>query len=162
MIPGTDWADPEEVLAEWRNDSEEPNWGNAMEMFDQGPIPAQRYNVAEYLTRRLKLALLDRSALPDDLTDELIAEVCRRVLVLLGDVPAEPAWVAESHREFGPRLIRLSLAIMRERGWQSAQYGGNGTVRVNLDRPPIVSALATTCAPDGQYLRYFFGCTKMP
>jgi ABC-type glycerol-3-phosphate transport system substrate-binding protein len=64
-VPDTDWADLEAVLAEWREDPEPPDWGRAMEMFEEGPVPAQRLNVAEYLTRRLKLALFDRTALPD-------------------------------------------------------------------------------------------------
>lgn len=153
VVPDTDWADPETVLAEWRNDSEPPNWGRAMEMFDEGPVPAQRLNVAEYFTRRLKTVLFDEDALPDDLT----AEVCRRVLVLLRDMPTEPAWIADSHREFGPRLIRLPLAIMRDRGWQPPVYGGDGTVQVDLDAETIRGAVATTCAPDGDHLRYFFG-----
>lgn len=148
-----DWADPETVIAEWRNDSEAPNWGRAMELFDEGPIPAQRFNVAEYFTRRLKTALFDRSALPDDLT----AEVCRRVLVLLSDIPADPAWIADTHRRFAPRHIRLALAIMRDRGWQPTKYGGDGTVRIDLDVPAIVAAVSTSRAPSRRHLEYFFG-----
>jgi hypothetical protein len=113
----------------------------------------QRLNVAEYLTRRLKLTLFDPSALPNDLT----SEVCRRVLVMLTAVPTDPAWIAETHRDFGPRLIRLPLAIMRDRGWQPKQYGGDGTVPVDLDVAPIMAAVATTHAPDGEYLMHFFG-----
>jgi len=152
-IPDTDWADPETVFAEWRNDSEPANWGAAMEMFDEGPVPGQRLNVAEYFTRRLKVVLFDDTELPNELT----AEVCRRVLVLMSEVPREPAWIADSHREFGPRIIRLPLAIMRQRGWQSPTYGGDGTVSVDLEAPPIREAVATTRCPDGDYLRYFFG-----
>lgn len=57
-VSSTDWADPEAVLAEWRNSNEPPNWGNAWSMFDEGPIPAQQLNVAEYFTRKLKTVLL--------------------------------------------------------------------------------------------------------
>lgn len=154
VVSDVDWADPEAVLAEWRHDPEAPHWGRAMELFDEGPVPAQRYNVAEYFTRRLKTALFDPSAMPDDLT----AEVCRRILVLMSDVPAEPAWIAEAHRTSGLRLIRLPLAIMRDRGWQPPKYGGDGTVRADLDVEPIVAAVATSRAPDGDHLRYFFRC----
>ena len=152
-VPDTDWADQEAVLAEWRHDSEPADWGGAMQLFDNGPVPAQRLNVAEYFTRRLKLALFDPTALPDDLT----AEVCRRVLVLLSSVPSEPAWIAKSHAEFGPRLTRLPLSIMRARGWQPVQYGGNGAVSVDLTPAPIVAAVATTRATDGRYMEHFFG-----
>jgi hypothetical protein len=147
-VPDTDWANLEAVLAEWREDPEPPDWGRAMEMFEEGPVPAQRLNVAEYLTRRLKLALFDRTALPDELT----AEVCRRVLVLLANVPSEPAW----QRQFVPRLARLPLAIMRDRGWQPVRYGGDGTVEADIDIAPIEAAVATSKAPDGNYLAYFF------
>lgn len=146
-IPDTDWADPESILAEWRNDGEEPSWGNAMHMFEED-LPAQRFNVGEYLNRRLKLALFDPSSLDADLT----AEVCRRVLVSLSKVPAEFDYL----HEFMPRQIRLPLAIMRDRGWQPVRYGGDGRVPVDLDVPPIVQAAATTRAPDGRYLDYFF------
>lgn len=154
-IADVDWANREVVLAEWRDDPEAPDWGAAMEMFDEGRLPVQRFNVAEYLTRRLKLALFDRSTMPDDLT----AEVCRRVLIILSEIPTEPLWMADLHRKFGPRLIRLPLALIRDRGWQPVRYGGDETVRVDLDVAPIASAVATTHAPDGEYLRYFFGCS---
>lgn len=151
-IPDTDWADPEAVLAEWRNNTEPSDWGGAMQMFDEGPIPAQRLNVAEYLTRRLKYYLFDDNEMPD----ELAAEACRRALVLLSDVPLEPDFIADSHRQFGPKLIRLPLAIMRQHGWQPAEYGGDGTVAVDLKATPIREAVATTICPDGDYVRYFF------
>lgn len=152
-VPSTDWADPEAVFAEWRNDREEPNWGAAWTMYNEGPVPGQRLNVAEYFTRVLKLALFDRTAMPDEQT----AEVCRRVLVLLSEVPQAPAWIGETHRKFGPRLIRLPLAIMRDRGWQPVQYGGNGRVSVDIDVEPIIQAVATTIALDGRFLDHFFG-----
>jgi hypothetical protein len=151
-VPDTDWADPETILAEWRNDTEAPNWGAAMRMFDEGPPPGQRINVAEYFTRRLKLCLFDASSLPDDVT----AEVSRRILVLLANVPTEPDWMRDAHLKFAPRLVRLVLAIMRGRGWQPAKYGGNGDIDVDVDHPVIAGAVATTKAPDGDYLAYFF------
>lgn len=145
-ITDIDWADPEAVVAEWRNDSEAPNWGRAMEMFDEGPVQGQRLNVAEYMTRRLKLVLLGGSDMPDDLA----AEVCRRILVLL----SQP--VLDWQEEFVPRLVRLPLAIMRSRGWQPEEYGGDGTVQVDLRAAPIRASVATTRAPDGDYVAYFF------
>lgn len=147
VVPDTDWRDPETILSEWRNQSDPDNWGNAMAMFDEGPVPGQRVNVAEYLTRRLKFVLLGQSELPDD----LVAEACRRVLVLL----SQP--VLDWQEEFVPRIVRLPLAIMRDRGWQPAKYGGDGTVDVNLDVPPISQAVATTLASGDDYLGYFFG-----
>lgn len=145
-VPDTDWADPESVLAEWRNDSEAPNWGRAMEMFDEGPVQGQRLNVAEYMTRRLKLVLLGSPDMPDDLA----AEVCRRILVLL----SQP--VLDWQEEFAPRLVRLPLAIMRDKGWQPVEYGGDGTVRADLSAAPIRASVATTCAPDQDFVGYFF------
>lgn len=83
-------------------------------------------------------------------------EVCRRVLVLLREVPPGPDFIADTHRQFGPQLIRLPLAIMRDRSWQPTTYGGTGRVDVDLDTQPIRDAVATTCAPTSDYLRYFF------
>ena len=83
--------------------------------------------------------------------DDMVAEVCRRILVLL----SQP--VLDWQEEFVPRLVRLPLAIMRDRGWQPVKYGGDGTVDVNLDVAPISQAVATTLAPGDDYLGYFFG-----
>ena len=146
-VPDVDWRDPQVIRAEWETDSEAGHWGNAMSMFDEGPVMGQRLNVAEYVTRRLKFVLLGRS----DLTDELTAEVCRRILVLL----SQP--VLDWQEEYAPRLVRLPLAIMRERRWQPPKYGGDGTVAVDLDVPPISNSVATSLAPGGDYLGYFFG-----
>ena len=121
-MPEVDWRDPQVIRAEWGNDSVADDWGNAMSMIDEGPAVGPRVTVAEYMTRRLKFVLLGRS----DLSDELAAEACRRILVLL----SEP--VLDWQEEYVPRLVRLPLAIMRERGWQSPNYGGDGTVAVDL------------------------------
>ena len=147
-IPDTDWADPESIRAEWRSDREPADWGNAMQMFEQD-VPGQRFNVGEYLNRRLKAALFD----PTTLDDATTAEACRRALLSLSSVPAEIDFL----QEYIPRQIRLPLAIARDRGWQSVKYGGNGAVAVDLDVAPIRSAVATTRAPNGAYLDYFFG-----
>ena len=147
-------ADPEAVVSEWRTESGEPNWGAAWEMFDEGPIPAQRLNVAIYFASRLKCALLGTEGGPVD--DDQTAEVCRRVLVLLRDVPREPAWIAESHLTEGAKVIRLALAVMRANSWQPPAYGGNGRVAIDLEATPYREAVATKCAPSEDYLRYFF------
>jgi hypothetical protein len=147
QIPDTDWADPEAILAEWRNDSSELDSGNAMQMFE-ADVPYERHNVGEYLSRELKGALFDRTWIGDS-----TAEMCRRVLLSLSRIPPEFDFFPEST----PRLIWLPLAIMRDRGWQLERYGGDGRVPVDLDVPPIVGAVATSCAPDGRYLDYFFG-----
>lgn len=145
--PEVDWRDPQVIRAEWENDSQDDDWGNALAMFDDGPVVGQRLNVADYMTRRLKFVLLGRS----DLSDEVVAEVCRRILVLL----SQP--VLDWQEEFVPRLVRLPLALMRDRGWQSPKYGGDGTVAVDLDVRPVANAVATSLAPAGDYLGYFFG-----
>ena len=83
------------------------------------------------------------------MSEELTVEVCRRILVLL----SQP--VLDWQEEFLPRLVRLPLAIMRERGWQQPKYGGDGTVAVDLDVRPIETSVATSLAPNGDYLGYF-------
>ena len=43
-----------------------------------------------------------------------------------------------------------------ERGWQPAEFGGTGRIAVELNTPIVVSAIATSAAADGDYLRHFF------
>ena len=148
-MPDTDWADPDSIRNEWKNVDEDPaGWQNGWDLFEDGPAPAQRFNVAEYMTRALRLHLSGDGPLPEP----LVAETCRRVLVMLDGLPAEPALL----HEFAPRLIRLPLAVMRERRWQPVDFGGDGTVDVKLDTPSITAAVETTKAPEGRHLDYFF------
>jgi hypothetical protein len=121
----TDWSSSENIRQEWSGHLESPDqallaWRNGMRLFDEGPIPMQRLNVAEYMTRALAYSLVDRPLLSDD---EAIITV-RRVLHMIDQVPTDPPWLME----FVPRLARLALAICRENRWQPASLGGDDTI----------------------------------
>jgi hypothetical protein len=56
--PSTDWTDVANVRAEWDDQLEGPDkaelgWHNGTRMYQEGVIPAQKLNVAEYITRGL-------------------------------------------------------------------------------------------------------------
>lgn len=88
-------------------------------MFEEGVIPGQKLNVAEYITRGLAYHLFDPI-----LTDEQAKVAAQRVLILVDELPAELAFFAE----FGPRLSRLALTVIREKGWQPQSLGGDGSI----------------------------------
>lgn len=122
--PTEDWTNPQAVRAEWANQLEGEDggrlgWGNGTRMFEEGVIPGQKLNVAEYITRGLAYHLFTPI-----LTDEQAQVAARRVLTLVDEIPAEPAFFAE----FGPRLSRLALTVIREKGWQPLSLGGDGSV----------------------------------
>lgn len=126
--PSTDWRDPASVRAEWSNqlEGEEQGllgWRNGMRMFEEGVIPGQTLNVAECMTRGLAYHLFT-PVLSDP--DALVAS--KRVLTLVDRIPAEPAFFAE----FGPRLSRLALTIIRENGWQPSSLGGDDSVTTEI------------------------------
>lgn len=109
------WADVENIRNEWRTQLESADdsmvaWRNGMRMYDDGPVPAQRLNTAEYMTRALGHQLFGRRLL----TETDAAETVRRVLTMVELVPSEPIWLLD----FAPRLARLALAVAREEGWQ--------------------------------------------
>ena len=58
------------------------------------------------------------------LTDAEALVTAKRVLQLDDAIPAEPDWLAE----FGPRLSRLALTVVRENAWQPTTLGGDGSV----------------------------------
>ena len=143
--PTEDWSELENVRAEWAGQlmSERDGllgWTNGMRMFDEPHPPAQILNIAEYMTRGLAHQLFVPL-----LSDADALRTCRRVLTLVDQVPAEPAFVAE----FGPRLARLALTIIRERGWQPMELGGDGSVtdEIASARPDGLVAYAARC-PD--------------
>jgi hypothetical protein len=122
--PSVDQSDTAKVRAEWETELQGREqgilgWRNGTRMFGEDPIPAQRVNVAEYLTRGLAYHLFS-PVLSDQ--DALIA--ARNVLHLVDRIPAEPAFAVE----FGPKLSRLALTIIRENRWQPAELGGDGSV----------------------------------
>lgn len=156
IIPSTtDWRDVANIKAEWPIKSSDVDqdllgWRNGMRMALQDEIPGQRFNQAEYITRGLRYRLYGGSPLTDD-------EAAESVQLVLQQLHRAPAAMMESLSEFVPRLVRLALAIMRERGWQPADLGGSGRIRVTLNTPLVLSAIATTAAPNADYLGYFFG-----
>lgn len=122
--PTTDRTDVANIRAEWEGQLEGEaaglqGWQNGMRLFEQGAVPGQRLNVAEYMTRGLAYHLF-QPVISDN--DALVTT--RRVLTLVDQIPSVPAFAAE----FGPRLSRLALAIIREKGWQPSSLGGDGAV----------------------------------
>lgn len=126
-------------------------WRNGMRMFEQGVIPAQMLNVAEYMTRGLAYHLFTPLISDDD-----AIVTTRRVLTLVERIPAEPDFAAQ----YGPRLSRLALAIIREKAWQPTSLGGSGTVEAEIvnasqDGLVVYSARSAGVAPENA-LEHFF------
>ncbi len=152
----TDWADTDNIRGEWTDlESEDQamlSWRNGMSMYDQGPIPAQRLNVAEYITRALAYTLVGRPLL----SDEQAVESVRRVLTMLASLPAEPAWLAD----FAPRLIRLALAVARMHSWQPTALGGDGHIPddlvVQVHNGPFWGSITSPGIDRDEVIRHFF------
>jgi hypothetical protein len=145
--PDTDWADLENVRAEWQGQLEPEaaarlGWNNGSRMFVEGVVPGQRLNVAEYLTRGLAYHLFT-PILTDD--DALVA--AKRVLTLVDQIPDQPAFLAD----LAPRLARLALAVIRQKGWQPSQLGGDDSVTAEI----------LNARPDGLVL-YSARCPGVP
>lgn len=126
--PNMDWTLRANIVAEWENQLEKPEqailgWRNGSRLFEEGPIPAQTANVAEYISRGLAYHLFD-PLLSDP--DALVA--ARRILVMVDQVPGQPAFLAQ----FAPRISRLALCVIRDKGWQPMEYGGNGSVEAEV------------------------------
>lgn len=122
--PSGDWTILENIRSEWENQLEGTDqgrlgWSNGTRMFQEGVIPGQKSNVAEYITRGLAYHLFT-PILTD--ADALVAS--RRVLTLVDEIPAVDAFFAR----FGPKAARLALAVIREKGWQPASLGGDDSV----------------------------------
>lgn len=122
--PAQDWRNPQAIRAEWANQLEGENgarlgWVNGTRMFEEGVIPGQKLNVAEYITRGLAYHLFNPI-----LTDDQAKVAAQQVLILIDEIPAEPAFFAE----LGPRLSRLALTVIREKGWQPHSLGGDGSI----------------------------------
>lgn len=155
VVPSpVDWRDIDNIKAEWPitdSDVEQDllGWRNGMRMALQDEVPGQRFNEAEYITRGLRYRLYSGSPLTDD-------EAAESVRLILLQLHRAPVAIMEMMSEFVPKLVRLALAIMRERGWQPVELGGTGRINVDLNTPIVLSAIATQSAPGGDYLRYFF------
>lgn len=122
--PTTDWTDPANVRAEWQGQLEGEDegllgWRNGMRLFEGEFPPGQAMNIAEYMTRGLGYHLFTPV-----ISDADAAITARRILQLVDAVPAEPPFLAE----FAPRLSRLALTIIREKGWQATALGGDGSI----------------------------------
>ena len=122
--PTQDWRNPQAVRAEWADQLEGEEggrlgWSNGTRMFDEGVVPGQKLNVAEYMSRGLAYHLF-----APVLTDAQAKVAAQRILILVDQVPAEPEFLAQ----FGPRLSRLALTVIRERGWQPQVLGGDDSI----------------------------------
>jgi hypothetical protein len=151
-----DWSSSERIRGEW-TELESPSegllgWRNGMRLYDDGPIPAQRFNVAEYLSRGLSRTLYASPLFSDDEA----AETVRRMLRLIETMPAEPAAL----RPFAGRLARLALEVTRQKHWQPAAFGGDGRITAEIlsaDRTGLVGAsVSAPGIPAEDYLRHFF------
>ena len=88
-------------------------------MFEDGVVPGQIMNSAEFMTRALAHHLFTPV-----LSDAEALLTCRRVLVQIDSVPAQPAFFTPP----SPRLSRLALTIIREKRWQPSSLGGDNSV----------------------------------
>ena len=126
--PTTDWTVRANIVAEWQDQLEKPDqailgWRNGSRMYEEGPIPEQTLNVAEYISRGLSYHLFG-PLLSDP--DALVA--AHRILVMVDQVPAQPTFMAN----FAPRISRLALCVIRDKGWQPTEYGGDGSIEAGL------------------------------
>jgi hypothetical protein len=152
-----DWSDIENIRAEWKTlesvDASMLGWRNGMRMYDDGPVPTQRLNVAEYLTRALGHHLFGEYLL----TDADAAETVRRVLTMVEMVPSLPA---DGQAKFALRLARLALAIVKRESWQPMSLGGDGQVNDQIlrsDRHGLVwSSVRCPGISDEDAMRHFF------
>lgn len=158
VSPAVDWSDPQHVIAEWTSQLESPDqarlgWENGMRLYENDPIPGQRLNYAEYMTRGLAYDLFDKPLVPRELAPETV----RRILRLIEAVPDEPAWLAD----FAPRIARLGLAVARKHGWQATALGGDGQVTdeiLSADREGFVwSSVRSPGVPVEDTMKHFFG-----
>jgi len=151
-----DWSDDARIRAEWTSQLQgveegRLGWSNGMRMFEQQPHAGQLLNVAEYLTRGLAYTYLGQPLI----TDEQAAETVRRVVRAISDMPPT---VPSFQREFAPRLVRLALAVARQRGWQPVSLGGDGQLGEDLLRADVViDAVGAPGVAREDYLRHFFG-----
>lgn len=151
-----DWADPESIRTEWPQeqldlDADLLGWRNGMQMAAEDEFPAQRFNEAQYMTRALRHHLYGSGPLSDAdalATVDLVLDLLDRFTQ--ADYP-------DSYDKYIPRIRRLPLTIIRERGWQPSHLGGDGRSRADFSAPGIASAVATIHAPKGKYLEHFFG-----
>lgn len=155
--PTTDWTDLTHVRAEWSNGNLEAreqallSWQNGTRMFHEGVIPQQRMNAAQYIAQGLAYHLYEPI-----LSDADALTAAQQILLLVDRIPPEPEWMAK----FGPRLSRLALAVIRERGWQPSALGGDDSivdeiVNARPDGLVLYSARGPGVAPEDVW-RHFF------
>jgi hypothetical protein len=150
----TDWSDIKNVLAKWTaepfdRDADALGFQNGMRLADQGPVPGQRFNCAEYMSRGLKHSLRGE----DLFQSELIAESLPKCLLLLDGAPTLGGFMDE----YRLTIVRLVLTIMRQRGWQTVELAGDGTVNLNLDIGLVREALRYDPIEPLNIVKHFFG-----
>lgn len=133
-------------------------WRNGTRMFFEDHPQAQRFNLAEYMTRALAFHLVGEPLLDDD--DAVLT--AHRMALLLQNLPlAQPGdWSVDPEIEWVTRLARLPLAVIRDRGWQSDELGGNGRAdemlkEIRLDGV-FVAAVRPVGVTNDHALRNFF------
>lgn len=148
-LPALEWT-LATVRAEWQATSEEQDtvlaWQNGMRLFDQGVVPGQWSNVAEYMTRALRAHLLGSGPI----SEEDVPESVRRVIEACERVPQPDPYAA-----FTNKYARLALAITKDRSWQPIDLGGSATVRV-VDNGATRRALAARGVNDDVVVSRFF------
>jgi hypothetical protein len=114
-----------------------------VDFFDNPDLPAgQALNGAEYLSRGLRAELHNPGGNNYDPT--VVREGCRRMLILAGRTSID--WQAE----FGVKIIRLALMLIKVNGWQPTRFGGDGSIPeqdFNVDRADLLMLLWVLAAP---------------
>jgi hypothetical protein len=154
--PAVDWSDDGRIRAEWPpGQLEGPaggrlGWSNGMALYEQGPGSPQLLNVAEYLTRGLAYTYIGKPLMSDDQA----AETVRRIFHLIAALPGGGPAVLD---QIAARLVRLALAVTRQKGWQPPSLGGDGQITDDLLRAPVViDAIGAPGVARNDNLRHFF------
>ncbi|MEU4241176.1 hypothetical protein [Actinoplanes sp. NPDC026619] len=154
--PAVDWSNDDRIRAEWPpgqlegTDGGRLGWNNGMRLYEDDIAPGQLINVAEYLTRGLVYTYLGQPLM----TGDQAAETVRRILWLITTMPAGGSPVLD---QIAARLVRLALAVTRQKGWQPVSLGGNGRISEDLLQVPVI--VEAVGAPDvrrNDNLRHFF------
>lgn len=149
----TDWSNIDAIKAEWAkqsfdHDQDLLGFQNGMRLAREDSTPAQLFNYAEYMTRGLKHSLMGE----DIACDDEIADALERVLLLLERTKI----MHEMQYEYRRTLVRLALAITKDKGWQPDDLGGNGRVHANFESPMVRDALRYDPVPPSEVTQRFF------
>ncbi|ABD11936.1 hypothetical protein ThrDRAFT_03393 [Frankia casuarinae] len=153
-----DWSQVSVVRAEWPLDragieADVAAWEHGVQLYDAHDDYATMMRAGMMLARLLRHHLHGRAVLDDP----VLAVTTHHVLFAARTPPPDGVTVAQH----ALRMARLGLTVMRAHGWQSAEFGGDGTLAEPFftggNRLLLTAALASGGRPGESELRRFFG-----